>query len=143
MPDRGNNPTPGAGGNTAGASPITPRNVLDILGCVLADIHGIAHGDPAYIGGPLRLQAVGKLEAIASLSEVTWHLHALTVQPLSEFGLLEAAVTIYRAAPIYADQAVYRRIGLALEQLAHDAARDERGDKVPRGSILNSSLAVQ
>lgn len=118
------------------------RHLVDILGVVLKDICGIAHGDPVYIGGAQRLEGVGKLEAIARLAEVSWHLHAVTLHPLTEFGLLEAAVSIYRAAPIWADQAAYRRMGLALEQLAQDSATAAKGE-APRGSILISSLAIQ
>lgn len=142
MTDDGKDNSLSASGLRAAAS-LTPSHIVDILGAVLADIRGIAHDHPSYIGGPLRLEGVGKLEAIARLSEVTWHLHALTLQPPTEFGLLEAAVTVYRAAPIWADQTCYRTMALALEQLALDTAQVERGDKGPRGSILNSSLSIQ
>lgn len=143
MVDKKTNTTSGADSDPARASPLGPRHILSMLGCVLADIQGIAAGDPAYVGGPLRLEGVGRLEALARLSEIVGHLHALTVQPLSEFGLLEAAVAVYRACGLWADQTCYRTMGLALEQLALDTAQDERGGKGPRGSILNSSLAVQ
>ncbi|HZT04541.1 MAG TPA: hypothetical protein VFA39_19995 [Steroidobacteraceae bacterium] len=142
MTDSKSNTTSSAGGD-AGASPLGPRDILNILGCVLADIRGIASHDPAYFGGPRRLDGVSRLEAIAVLTEASGHLHALTVQPLTEFGLLEAAVTVYRAAPIWADPKCYRTMGLALEQMAVDTAQAERGEKGPRGSILQSSLVVQ
>jgi hypothetical protein len=107
---------------------ITTRRVVEILDAVLGDIRGIASFDPVYVGGPLRIKGVDRLEAVRRLANITSILSTATLDPgrLTEFVLLQTADAIRHALVIWADQARYETMARSLEALAGDVAGRSR-----------------
>ena len=103
---------------------VTARCVVEILDTVLGDIRGIASFDQSYVGGPLRITGVDRLEAVRRLANITGLLSAATLHPdnITEFALLQTADAIANAAPIWADRARYEAMAGALEGLADEVA---------------------
>lgn len=88
---------------------ITTEHVVEILDTVLGDIRGIASFDPVYVGGPLRIKGVDRLEAVRRLANITSILSTATLDPASvtEFALLQTAGTVRHAVAIWADRTYY------------------------------------
>lgn len=100
------------------------RRVLEILDTVLNDIRGIASFDPIYVGGPLRITSIDRLEAVRRLANITGILSAAILDPdhLTEFALLQIADAIEKAVSIWADRARYEAMARALVGLADEMA---------------------
>jgi len=123
---------------------ITARRVVEILDTVLGDIRGIASFDPAYVGGPLRIKGVDRIEAVRRLANITSILPTVALDPdsLTEFALLQTAEAIQRAATIWADKACYETMARTLKALADDAA-GRRSTHCECQGCLPSALSLQ